>query len=66
MKKTKIEKLETILWDRWLLLKIYCEDGTVGIGEAGVHGWQRPTKSMIETINSFLESVDKLNQNSVL
>ena len=33
MKKTKIEKLETILWDRWLLLKIYCEDGTVGIGE---------------------------------
>ena len=29
MKKTKIEKIETILWDRWLLIKIYCEDGTI-------------------------------------
>ena len=54
MKKTKIEKLETILWDRWLLLKIYCEDGTVGIGEGGVHGWQRPTKTMIETMEPYL------------
>ena len=34
MKPTKIEKIETILWDRWLLVRIYCEDGTVGIGEA--------------------------------
>ena len=58
MKKTKIEKLETILWDRWLLLKIYCEDGTVGIGEAGVHGWQRPTKSMIETMEPYLIGKD--------
>ena len=33
MKPTKIEKIETILWDRWLLVRIYCEDGTVGIGE---------------------------------
>ena len=47
-KPTKIEKLETFLWDRWLLLKIHCEDGTVGIGEGGVPGWQRPTKTMIE------------------
>ena len=47
MKKTKIEKVETILWDRWLLIKIHCEDGTVGIGEGGVHGWQRPTKTKI-------------------
>ena len=43
MKATKIEKVETILWDRWLLVRIHCEDGTVGIGEGGVHGWQRPT-----------------------
>ena len=43
MKKTKIEKIETILWDRWLLLKIHCEDGTVGIGVGGVDGWQRAT-----------------------
>ena len=47
MKKTKIERVETILWDRWLLMKIHCEDGTVGIGEGGVHGWQRPTKTML-------------------
>ena len=46
---TRIEKVETFLWDRWLLIKIHCEDGTVGIGEGGVHGWQRPTKTMIET-----------------
>ena len=58
MKKTKIEKIETILWDRWLLLKIYCEDGTVGIGEGGVHGWQRPTKTMIETMEPYLIGKD--------
>ena len=58
MKRTKIEKIETILWDRWLLLKIYCEDGTVGIGEGGVHGWQRPTKTMIETMEPYLLGKD--------
>ncbi|MEZ4659246.1 MAG: hypothetical protein R2911_16915 [Caldilineaceae bacterium] len=53
MKPTKIEKVEPILWDRWLLLKIYCEDGTIGIGEGGVHGWQRPTKTMLEVIGAL-------------
>ncbi|MBF15656.1 MAG: galactonate dehydratase [Chloroflexi bacterium] len=52
--KTKIEKIEPILWDRWLLIKIYCEDGTIGIGEGGVHGWQRPTKTMIEVMSEYL------------
>ena len=56
--KTKIEKIETILWDRWLLIKIYCEDGTVGFGEGGVHGWQRPTKTMIETMSHYLVGKD--------
>ena len=51
---TKIERVETNLWDRWLLIRIYCEDGTVGIGEGGVHGWQRPTKTMIDTMSDYL------------
>ena len=51
---TRIEKVETFLWDRWLLIKIHCEDGTVGIGEGGVHGWQRPTKTMVETMEPYL------------
>jgi len=58
LKQTKIENLETILWDRWLLLKIYCEDGTIGIGEAGVHGWQRPTQTMIKTMEPYLLGKD--------
>jgi len=58
VKSTRIEKLEPILWDRWLLLKIHCEDGTVGIGEGGVHGWQRPTKTMLETMAPALEGKD--------
>ena len=58
MKKKKIENIETILWDRWLILKIYCEDGTVGIGEAGVHGWQRPTQTMIKTMSDYLIGKD--------
>ena len=53
-KSTRIEKIETFLWDKWLLLKIHCEDGTVGIGEGGVHGWQRPTQTMIETMEPYL------------
>ncbi len=58
MQATKIERLEPILWDRWLLLEIHCEDGTVGIGEGGVHGWQRPTKTMLETMASALVGKD--------
>ena len=58
MQATKIERLEPILWDRWLLLKIHCEDGTVGIGEGGVHGWQRPTKTMLETMAPALVGKD--------
>jgi galactonate dehydratase len=58
MKRTKIEKVETILWERWLLVKIYCEDGTVGIGEAGVHGWQRPTETMVKTCEPYLLGKD--------
>ena len=53
-KPTRIETVETFLWDKWLLLKIHCEDGTVGIGEGGVHGWQRPTQTMIETMEPYL------------
>ena len=44
-----------MLWDRWLLIRIYCEDGTVGIGEGGVHGWQRPTKTMVDTMAEYLK-----------
>ena len=58
MKPTKIEKIETILWDRWLLLKVHCEDGTFGIGEAGVHGWQRPTETMIKVCEPYLIGQD--------
>ena len=53
-KPTKIERVETLLWDRWLLVRIYCEDGTVGIGEGGVHGWQRPTQTMLEVMSTYL------------
>ena len=64
MKPTKIDKLETILLDsaeppdKWLLLKVYCEDGTVGIGEAGVHGWQRPTEAMLRACEPYLIGKD--------
>ena len=58
MKKTRIERVEPILWDRWLLLKVHCEDGTVGIGEGGVHGWQRPTATMIEVMARYLVGQD--------
>ena len=58
MKPTKIERIETILWERWLLIKIYCEDGTIGIGEAGVHGWQRPTETMIRSCEPYLIGKD--------
>ena len=57
-KPTKIERVETILWDRWLLVRIYCEDGTVGIGEGGVHGWQRPTQTMVEVMAPYLLGKD--------
>ncbi|MEZ4870059.1 MAG: hypothetical protein R3C14_52510 [Caldilineaceae bacterium] len=44
MKPTKIEKVEPILWDRWLLLKITCEDGTIGIGEGACMAGSAPPR----------------------
>ena len=58
MKKTRIERLETFLWSRWLLIKIHAEDGTVGIGEGGVHGWQRPTETMLKVMSDYLVGTD--------
>ena len=58
MKATRIEHVEAILWDRWLLVRIHCEDGTTGIGEGGVHGWQRPTRTMVETMAPYLQGQD--------
>jgi galactonate dehydratase len=58
MDSTRIEQVETILWDRWLLVRIYCEDGTVGIGEGGVHGWQRPTETMVNVFEPYLVGKD--------
>ena len=55
---TRIEKLETFLIERWCLLRIHCEDGTVGTGEAGVHGWPRPTAAMIGEMKSYLVGRD--------
>lgn len=58
MKKTRIAAVETFLWSRWLLIKVHCEDGTVGIGEGGVHGWQRPTETMVEVMSEYLMGKD--------
>ena len=58
MKATRIEAVEAILWDRWFLVRICCEDGTTGIGEGGVHGWQRPTATMVETMAPYLKGQD--------
>src|SRR5437868_13970586 len=55
---TRIEKLETFLIERWCLLRIHCEDGTVGTGEGGVHGWPRPTAAMIDEMKSYLVGRD--------
>ena len=58
MQSTRIEKIETILWQRWLIIRIHCEDGTVGIGEGGVHGWQRPTETMLKVMEAYLLGKD--------
>ncbi len=57
-KSTVIEKVETYLWDKWLIVRVICEDGTIGIGEGGVHGWQFPTEAMIKTITPYLIGKD--------
>lgn len=58
MKPTRIERLQTFLVDRWCLLRVHCEDGTVGIGEAGVHGWPAPTAAMIDAMAAYLVGQD--------
>ena len=58
MQPTRIEKVETLLWQKWLIVRIHCEDGTVGIGEGGVHGWQRPTETMVRVMEPYLLGKD--------
>ncbi|MCJ0764004.1 mandelate racemase/muconate lactonizing enzyme family protein [Variovorax terrae] len=58
MKATRIEKIETFRVDRWCLLRIWCEDGTVGIGEAGVHGWPGPTQATLHAMEPYLKGKD--------
>ncbi len=58
MQPTRIEKIETLLWQKWLIVRIHCEDGTVGIGEGGVHGWQRPTEMMVKVMEPYLLGKD--------
>ena len=58
MQSTRIEKVETLLWQKWLIIRIHCEDGTVGIGEGGVHGWQRPTETMVKVMEPYLIGQD--------
>ena len=41
-----------------MLIKIHAEDGTVGIGEGGVHGWQRPTETMLQEMARYLVGQD--------
>ena len=56
MKRTKVERVETVLWNRWLLIRVYCEDSTVGVGGGVAHGWQRPTEAMIKTCEPYRAS----------
>ena len=58
MKPTRIARLDTFLVDRWCLLRVTCEDGTVGVGEAGVHGWPRPTAAMVDAMGAYLVGQD--------
>lgn len=58
MKPTRIASLQTFLVDRWCILKVTCEDGTVGIGEAGVHGWPQSVATMIESMARYLVGQD--------
>ncbi|MGB6103094.1 MAG: mandelate racemase/muconate lactonizing enzyme family protein [Pusillimonas sp.] len=46
--------METFLIDRWCLLRINCEDGTQGIGEAGAHAWPAQTAGVIEHMSRYL------------
>jgi len=56
--RNPIARLDTFLVDRWCLLRITCEDGTQGIGEAGVHAWPRVTAEAIEAMAAYLVGKD--------
>ncbi len=52
--RLRIASLETFLIDRWCLLKLTCEDGTYGIGEAGAHAWPAQTAAVIAHMSRYL------------
>lgn len=54
MSSSRIEKIDTFLVDRWCLVRVQCDDGTVGIGEAGVHGWPQVTATMVDAMARYL------------
>ena len=57
----KIESVETILAEnRWLLVKVITDDGTTGVGEAGLHGVPEAADSAVKTFARYLVGQDPL------
>ncbi len=49
----KIERVEPILVDRWLLVRVYTDDGLVGTGEAGLWAHQRMVCEAIRELSRY-------------
>lgn len=52
--RPRIAELDTFLIDRWCLLRLRCDDGSVGIGEAGVHAWPGVAAAAIARMADYL------------
>ncbi|MBM04216.1 MAG: galactonate dehydratase [Chloroflexi bacterium] len=57
----KITKIEPLLIDRYLFVKIYTDEGLTGLGESGAWGFLEASKSAIDQFSRYLLGKNPLN-----
>ena len=57
----KITKIEPLLIDRYLFVKIYTDEGLTGLGESGAWGFLEASKSAIDQLGRYLVGKNPLN-----
>ena len=57
----KITKIEPLLIDRYLFVKIYTDEGLTGLGESGAWGFLEASKSAIDQFSRYLLGNNPLN-----
>ena len=50
----RIEEVEWFQAGRWVYVLVHCEDGTIGLGEGGIHGYPEAVGGVLQAWRTYL------------